>query len=115
METALLINIAMASTYNINYSPNETTFLLLQLLREHGAGTQKHHQGGYPHQRVKSFQVPTRVTLPIFRRWTVLTKNVIFTFKERRVYKSPTETIELRRVTGTRSVDCEGNNIFVEI
>lgn len=43
----------------------------------------------------------------IFSRWFVLTPQTLMTFKERKVYNSPTETIPLKTITSIKSSDEE--------
>eukprot|EP00825_Cyclidium_porcatum_P025185 TRINITY_DN27447_c0_g1_i1.p1 TRINITY_DN27447_c0_g1~~TRINITY_DN27447_c0_g1_i1.p1 ORF type:complete len:127 (+),score=21.39 TRINITY_DN27447_c0_g1_i1:85-465(+) len=43
------------------------------------------------------------------QRWFVLTPNTLYTFKEQKIYKSPTEIIPLKQVTTIKSTDDETN------
>lgn len=40
-----------------------------------------------------------------FSRWFVLTPHTLMTFKERKVYNSPTEVIPLKAITSIKSAD----------
>ena len=42
-----------------------------------------------------------------FSRWFVLTPQTLMTFKERKVYTSPTEVISLKLITSIKSADEE--------
>jgi len=52
-----------------------------------------------------------------YRRWFVLTKNHILSFKDERVYKNPTEVILIASCSTVKSVEEEINkpNAFVWI
>lgn len=53
----------------------------------------------------------------IIRRWFVLTYRTLYTFKDSKVYKDPTEIVSLRDVNTIKSSDDETNreNSFVII
>lgn len=46
-----------------------------------------------------------QVLLQGLSRWFVLTPQALMTFKERKVYNSPTEVIPLKEVTSIKSAD----------
>lgn len=60
-------------------------------------------------------QIMAQVTPNPYRRWIVLTANLLLTYKERRVYQSPTEVIQLKEVVSIKTTDEESDksNVFV--
>lgn len=52
-------------------------------------------------------QVLAKVTLISPSRWIVLTSNLLLTFKERRVYQSPTEVIFLKDIISIKTSEEE--------
>ena len=56
---------------------------------------------------IEIFQELENVIIHRSRRWVVLTNNFIYTFKDRRVYDTPTEAIPLKEIVSIKSTEEE--------
>ena len=48
-----------------------------------------------------------------FSRWCVLTVNFLYSFKNEKVYKNPTEELDIHKVKTIRTDDGSNTNTFV--
>ena len=65
-------------------------------------------------ETVPVLQALEEVPPPSLRRWFVLTRTTLYTFKERKVYSSPTEVIRLNTITHTSCAEEKArDHVFV--
>ncbi len=79
--------------------------LVLTQFNEHRTVAAKYSERRKPEEAVEVPQIMERVSFLLFSRWFVLTAHYLFTFKERRVYKNPTEVLPLKTIISIKSAE----------
>ena len=111
-QTELKRNILPANFPPLGFALRaDRLFIFLLILKSfYSNGRKLAHQITRIHPKIRKLreaipfpQVLAKVTLLSPSRWIVLTNNLLLTFKERRVYQSPTEVILLKDIISIKT------------